>query len=91
MKSLPKKRERSKTTELRPSNEDLGKNPANVLIVWQAVCAPTPFLPSSLHTVCSCASDAQRPSTVGFNMWPALRSIEPNHYIIYSVMIMYLA
>lgn len=37
------KRERSKTTELRPSNEDLGKNTANLLIVWQAVRAPVPF------------------------------------------------
>lgn len=44
------KRERSKTTELRPSNEDLGKNTANLLIVWQAVRAPAPFSPS-LYTI----------------------------------------
>lgn len=43
-----KKRERSKTTELRPNNEDLGKNTGNLLIVWQAVRAPAPFSPPSM-------------------------------------------
>lgn len=42
------KRERSKTTELRPNNEDLGKNTGNLLIVWQAVRAPAPFSPPSM-------------------------------------------
>lgn len=42
------KRKRSKMTELRPSNEDLGRNPANLLIVWQAVRAPASFFPPSI-------------------------------------------
>lgn len=35
-------------TELRPSNEDLGRNRANLLIVWQAVRAPASFSPPSI-------------------------------------------
>lgn len=68
---LPKKRERSKTTELRPSNEDLGKNTANVLIVWQALHAPAPCSPPSIPF--TCFSNANRPSGVGFKTGTTLQ------------------
>lgn len=86
------KRERSKTTELRPSNEDLGKNTANLLIVWQAVRAPVPFSPPSIPF--TCFSNANRPSSVGFKVGTTLRgygsSMEHNIYTVHSATIMYL-
>lgn len=43
-----KKRRRSKTTELRPNNEDLGKNTGSLLIVWQAALQRSSSIFSSL-------------------------------------------
>lgn len=43
-----KKRRRSKTTELRPNNEDLGKNTRSLLIVWQAALQRSSSIFSSL-------------------------------------------
>lgn len=40
----PQKKERSKRTELRRSNEDLGRSPVSVLLVWQAVLLLPHFL-----------------------------------------------
>lgn len=43
-----KKQRRSKTTELRPNNEDLGKNTGSLLIVWQAALQRSRSIFSSL-------------------------------------------
>lgn len=60
-----KKQEGSKTTELRRNNEDLGKYPANVLIVWQAGCAPVTFFSPSIPFTLS--PRRHKPSILGFN------------------------
>lgn len=88
------KRERSKTTELRPSNEDLGKSPANLLIVWQAACAPAPFSSPSIPftpVIQMHPDQTVWAFTCGPLCMSAAPSVQPDHFIIYSAMIMYLA
>lgn len=63
---------RSKSTELRPSNEDLRKNSCKC-IDWQAAFAPPPAPPLTIPF--ACVSNANRTSSVGLNIRTTLQGL----------------